>query len=132
MGDRAEVGRRLEEARKRAGLSVRRLCTLAEFDMSQWYKIQRGRGGLGAEKAKDLAEVLHVDPAWLLGWDREPPEIPEVDPGIRLMGEWMAGLPVEVREKVKEYGDFLSSQHRKQQRREAARKGRGKKRRAGT
>lgn len=76
----AEVGRRLEEARKARRISRQELGEIVGLTREALGGIERGATGLHPYLARQLATILDVEPCWLLfGLQREvvmPPPAP--------------------------------------------------------
>ena len=62
----SDVGKRLREARKAAGLALRELCQRAGLANYQTIdNIERGRQRASVDQIESLAHALGISPAWL-------------------------------------------------------------------
>ncbi|WP_105565349.1 helix-turn-helix domain-containing protein [Microbacterium halophytorum] len=57
----AEVGRRIAAARTRAGVSARALAECADMDLTNYQRIERGRGNPTLSTLLQIATALEVD-----------------------------------------------------------------------
>jgi len=75
-----EVGRRLFNARKRKGLTMKEVAILVGLHESSIQRYESGNiKNLSVEKLKDFAKVLDIESEVLIGWDKEIEPITEID-----------------------------------------------------
>jgi len=78
-----EVGRRLFNARKRKGLTMKEVAELVGLHESSIQRYESGNiKNLSVEKLKDFAKVLGIEAEVLIGWDKEIEPITENDKDV--------------------------------------------------
>ena len=61
----AEIGKRIKEKRKSAGLSREKLATMSHISDKFLYDIEVGNKGMSAETLYKIAKALEVSADWL-------------------------------------------------------------------
>lgn len=114
MANDKMIGLRIREARKRAGLRQDELGAqigIGKSSISEW---ESGKRSPDIDKIEDIAKVLKVSAAYLMGWEEKnltssPPtikRISDMEPQrIRLIGEVAAGEPILAEEDYEVYID---------------------------
>lgn len=97
-GDRADVARRLREARERAGMSQGQAARALDMHRPTITECEAGRRKVSAEELLQFAQLYRVTTAWLTG-DVDP----EASPEITVAAREIARLKPEDREKVMEF-----------------------------
>lgn len=98
LADRAEVARRLREARERAGMSQGQAARTLHMHRPTISECEAGRRKVSAEELVQFAQLYRVTTAWLAG-DVDPAESPE----IAVAAREIARLKPEDRQKVMEF-----------------------------
>jgi transcriptional regulator with XRE-family HTH domain len=75
--DLAEMGRRIDLARKNAGLSVAKLSYATEIDAGLLRRYMRGATEPGAVRLAKIADALGVNSDWLLQNTENPLPVPD-------------------------------------------------------
>lgn len=96
--DRADVARRLREARERAGMSQGQAARALEMHRPSITECEAGRRKVSAEELMQFAQLYRVSTAWLTG-DIDPTASSE----IAVAAREIARLKPEDREKVMEF-----------------------------
>lgn len=70
------LSERLKQAKQLRGLTWREVAERSGFDRTHIYKVMRGQTQrVSVFMVETLAEVLEVNPAWLVGWsDNQVPD----------------------------------------------------------
>jgi transcriptional regulator with XRE-family HTH domain len=97
--DLAEMGRRIDLARKNAGLSVAKLSYATEIDAGLLRRYMRGATEPGAVRLAKIADALGVNSDWLLQNTENPNPVPDLwkdgDPDRRANPPGSGGSPFE-------------------------------------
>ncbi|MCL5959469.1 MAG: helix-turn-helix transcriptional regulator [Chloroflexi bacterium] len=98
MFTKEELGRRIAEARRKAGLTQEDLGTAVGLDRTAVTRIEQGRRGLDTLQMTAIADVLGREPAFFFEpAEEQPPEVllraPEAQrEDIRQQLEWLIAL----------------------------------------
>ena len=93
--EKKEIGKRLKQARKEKGMTLKELSLLASITDAQLSLTENGHYRLKENRAEDIAEALEVGVEWLLyGEERN-----KAFPADRKMMEWLKDHP-EIREQI--------------------------------
>ena len=93
--EKKEIGKRLKQARKEKGMTLKELSLLASITDAQLSLTENGHYRLKENRAEDIAEALEVGVEWLLhGKERN-----KAFPADRKMMEWLKDHP-DVREQI--------------------------------
>ena len=93
--EKKEIGKRLKQARKEKGMTLKELSLLASITDSQLSLTENGHYRLKENRAEDIAEALEVGVEWLLYGEERNKNFP----ADRKMMEWLKNHE-EVREKI--------------------------------
>lgn len=93
--EKKEIGKRLKQARKEKGMTLKELSLLASITDSQLSLTENGHYRLKENRAEDIAEALEVGVEWLLYGEERNKNFP----ADRKMMEWLKSHE-EVREKI--------------------------------
>ena len=93
--EKKEIGKRLKQARKEKGMTLKELSLLASITDAQLSLTENGHYRLKENRAEDIAEALEVGVEWLLhGKERN-----KAFPADRKMMEWLKSHE-EIREMI--------------------------------
>ena len=99
MSDKAnEVKQTIKKLREERGMSLRQMAQNLGLNPGTYHRIESGDGGLKIDRIFEIAEILDVDPAALLGGQEEK--------FIRFWTAYQA-LPAELRERADQHMDLL-------------------------
>lgn len=87
---RLEIGQRLKEARKLAGLSQAQAAHVLGIHRPSVSEIEAGNRRISAEELSELCETYDVAPDWVLG--RSPETLDIDDPKLQLAARELAKL----------------------------------------
>ena len=90
-----EIGKRLKQARKEKGMTLKELSLLASITDAQLSLTENGHYRLKENRAEDIAEALEVGVEWLLYGEERNKHFP----ADRKMMEWLKDHP-EIREQI--------------------------------
>ena len=93
--EKKEIGKRLKQARKEKGMTLKELSLLASITDAQLSLTENGHYRLKENRAEDIAEALEVGVEWLLYGEERNKNFP----ADRKMMEWLKNHE-EVREKI--------------------------------
>ena len=93
--EKKEIGKRLKQARKEKGMTLKELSLLASITDAQLSLTENGHYRLKENRAEDIAEALEVGVEWLLHGD----ETKKDDPVNHRMIEWLWKHP-EIRKEI--------------------------------
>ena len=93
--EKKEIGKRLKQARKEKGMTLKELSLLASITDSQLSLTENGHYRLKENRAEDIAEALEVGVEWLLYGEERNKHFP----ADRKMMEWLKDHP-DVREQI--------------------------------
>ena len=93
--EKKEIGKRLKQARKEKGMTLKELSLLASITDSQLSLTENGHYRLKENRAEDIAEALEVGVEWLLYGEERNKHFP----ADRKMMEWLKDHP-EIREQI--------------------------------
>ena len=93
--EKKEIGKRLKQARKEKGMTLKELSLLASITDAQLSLTENGHYRLKENRAEDIAEALEVGVEWLLYGEERNKHFPT----DRKMMEWLKDHP-EVREQI--------------------------------
>ena len=93
--EKKEIGKRLKQARKEKGMTLKELSLLASITDAQLSLTENGHYRLKENRAEDIAEALEVGVEWLLYGEERNKNFP----ADRKMMEWLKSHE-EVREKI--------------------------------
>ena len=93
--EKKEIGKRLKQARKEKGMTLKELSLLASITDAQLSLTENGHYRLKENRAEDIAEALEVGVDWLLYGEERNKNFP----ADRKMMEWLKNHE-EVREKI--------------------------------
>ena len=93
--EKKEIGKRLKQARKEKGMTLKELSLLASITDSQLSLTENGHYRLKENRAEDIAEALEVGVEWLVYGEERNKNFP----ADRKMMEWLKSHE-EVREKI--------------------------------
>lgn len=91
----SEIGKRIKMARERAGLTQEGVAGQLGLSQSGYSHYENGRIDVHGETIKDLAQLLHVSPSYLLGVTDDP--TPDSQTGVvsvPVYGSIAAGVPI--------------------------------------
>lgn len=72
------IGERIRDARRKAGISQERLAEMLDTTKQAVYKYESGIvANIPVEKVENMARILSVSPAYLMGWEEERVECPD-------------------------------------------------------
>ena len=91
------VGERLKQLREKSGMSQVDFAAKLNVSKQNLYKYENDIiTNIPSDKIEDAAKILHVSPAYIMGWD-EPKEIPNPpqsdDPAIRRIERARRNMP---------------------------------------
>lgn len=87
---RVEIGLRLKEARKLAGLSQAQAAKVLGIHRPSVSEIESGNRRISAEELSELCETYDVAPDWILG--RSPETLDVNDPKLQLAARELSKL----------------------------------------
>ena len=93
--EKKEIGKRLKQARKEKGMTLKELSLLASITDSQLSLTENGHYRLKENRAEDIAEALEVGVEWLLYGEERNKNFP----ADRKMMEWLKSHE-EIREMI--------------------------------
>ena len=93
--EKKEIGKRLKQARKEKGMTLKELSLLASITDAQLSLTENGHYRLKENRAEDIAEALEVGVEWLLYGEERNKHFP----ADRKMMEWLKDHP-EIREQI--------------------------------
>lgn len=93
--EKKEIGKRLKQARKEKGMTLKELSLLASITDAQLRLTENGHYRLKENRAEDIAEALEVGVEWLLYGEERNKHFP----ADRKMMEWLKDHP-EIREQI--------------------------------
>ena len=93
--EKKEIGKRLKQARKEKGMTLKELSLLASITDAQLSLTENGHYRLKENRAEDIAEALEVGVEWLLYGEERNKHFP----ADRKMIEWLKDHP-EIREQI--------------------------------
>ena len=93
--EKKEIGKRLKQARKEKGMTLKELSLLASITDAQLSLTENGHYRLKENRAEDIAEALEVGVEWLLYGEERNKNFP----ADRKMMEWLKDHP-DVREEI--------------------------------
>ena len=93
--EKKEIGKRLKQARKEKGMTLKELSLLASITDAQLSLTENGHYRLKENRAEDIAEALEVGVEWLLYGEERNKHFP----ADRKMMEWLKDHP-DVREQI--------------------------------
>ena len=93
--EKKEIGKRLKQARKEKGMTLKELSLLASITDAQLSPTENGHYRLKENRAEDIAEALEVGVEWLLYGEERNKHFP----ADRKMMEWLKDHP-EIREQI--------------------------------
>ena len=93
--EKKEIGKRLKQARKEKGMTLKELSLLASITDAQLSLTENGHYRLKENRAEDIAEALEVGVEWLLYGEERNKHFP----ADRKMMEWLKDHP-EIREEI--------------------------------
>ena len=93
--EKKEIGKRLKQARKEKGMTLKQLSVLASITDAQLSLTENGHYRLKENRAEDIAEALEVGVEWLLYGEERNKHFP----ADRKMMEWLKDHP-EIREQI--------------------------------
>ena len=93
--EKKEIGKRLKQARKEKGMTLKELSLLASITDAQLSLTENGHYRLKENRAEDIAEALEVGVEWLLYGEERNKHFP----AYRKMMEWLKDHP-EIREQI--------------------------------
>ena len=91
------VGSHIREARKARGITLRELAGSVGIHFAQLSKIENGKGFIGKDALRRIAEELETDPDLLLG------EAGHQAMPFRVLGNIAAGVPIEAIEDIETF-----------------------------
>lgn len=108
-----DIGSKIKAARKAAHMGQAELgeaIGIGKSSISEW---ESGKRSPDIDKVKDIAKVLNVTPAYLMGWDEPSPAsrplpaglLPVVKRRIPIIGHVAAGVPIMAEREYEEYED---------------------------
>ena len=108
-----DIGSKIKAARKAAHMGQAELgeaIGIGKSSISEW---ESGKRSPDIDKVKDIAKVLNVKPAYLMGWDEPSPAsrplpaglLPVVKRRIPIIGHVAAGVPIMAEREYEEYED---------------------------
>lgn len=108
-----DIGSKIKAARKAAHMGQAELgeaIGIGKSSISEW---ESGKRSPDIDKVKDIAKVLNVTPAYLMGWNEPFPAsrplpaglLPVVKRRIPIIGHVAAGVPIMAEREYEEYED---------------------------
>lgn len=108
-----DIGSKIKAARKAAHMGQAELgeaIGIGKSSISEW---ESGKRSPDIDKVKDIAKVLNVTPAYLMGWDEPSPASRPLPAGlmpvhkrrIPILGHVAAGVPIMAEREYEEYED---------------------------
>lgn len=108
-----DIGSKIKAARKAAHMGQAELgeaIGIGKSSISEW---ESGKRSPDIDKVKDIAKVLNVTPAYLMGWNEPSPAsrplpaglLPVVKRRIPIIGHVAAGVPIMAEREYEEYED---------------------------
>ena len=104
-----ETAKRLSEALARASMSQQELADKSGVGKASISQYMNGTHAPGNKKAAQIAEVLNVNPLWLMGFDVPYEPDYTVDD---LLVETIRAMSDSEREEVREYVKFILSKRK--------------------
>ncbi len=106
------VGRKLFAARKERGLSRMEVGKRVDLHETTVKRYEDGDiKNLSIDKLKQFAEVLGLDPAYLMGWEDSPIGAKNAIVAAH-RADPFADLPIEAQEQLEEYIEFLRAKYK--------------------
>ncbi len=101
-----DIGARIKQLRERRGLTLEQVGEYVGVNKATVQRYETGEIDIKRNVAIKLAEVLHAEPAYIMGWTDTPVSTPIEVVRIFVLGTIPAGIPIEAIEDIVDWEEI--------------------------